>query len=479
VSHILRFKLFHLLRIGMLFILPCLAWQVAAAPNILLIFADDLGVEALGSYGGQSYQTPALDRFAAQSMRFENAHATPLCTPSRVMLLTGKDSWRNYTDFGYLAPGETTFAHIVRERGYRTMAAGKWQLVSNKYQDLHGATPQIAGFDEYAMWQIAAREDETDRYWSSQIEINGEVVASDEDDYAPNQYLKSLSEFIQRSSDSSQPFLAYYSMILPHRPFSATPDHEDSDDLQENFVAMVGYMDTVVGRLLAVLARSGAADNTVVMFIGDNGTDRKISSRRLGQVVVGGKGQTLQSSTHVPFLVRWPGHVAPGTARSELVYLADILPTLAEMVIYPDTLLPADLPDNIDGSSLVPLLLPGPPVSWRDSLFMHYDPRWSDNKPARYTFDDRWKLYEDGQFFDIKKDGLEQSAIPADALSHEGSLARERLQRRLDAAGGELSGVESPQSSNRQSRNTRRTFIVIAIFAAWVGWRRFRKSTIS
>lgn len=479
MSHIYHYKSSQLLPFGLLFLLSGLSCQAAAAPNILLIFADDLGVEALGSYGGQSYETPSLDRFAAQSMRFENAHATPLCTPSRVMLLTGKDSWRNYTDFGYLAPGETTFAHIMRERGYRTMAAGKWQLVSNKYQELNGATPQAAGFDEYAMWQIAAREGETDRYWGSEIEISGEVVTSGEDDYAPDQYLKSLSEFIQRSSEASQPFLAYYSMILPHRPFSATPDHEDSEDIQENFAAMVGYMDTVVGRLLAVLARSGVADNTVVMFIGDNGTDRKISSRRAGQVVVGGKGKTLQSSTHVPFLVRWPGHVAPGSARDELVYLADVLPTLAEMMVYPEALSQANLPENIDGSSIVPLLLPGSTVPWRDSLFMHYDPRWSDNKPARYAFDDRWKLYEDGRFFDIEEDGLELSAIPADLLSHQGGLARERLQRRLDAAGGQLSGVESPQVGYRQSRNIRRTFIVIAIAAVWLGWRRFRKSAVS
>ena len=479
MSKISQFRLLSLMRVSLPFFLAMASSQALAAPNILLIFADDLGVETLASFGGESYQTPALDRLAAQGMRFENAHAMPLCTPSRVMLLTGKDSWRNYTDFGYLAPGETTFAHMLRAQGYRTMAAGKWQLVSNKYQQLKGSTPSAAGFDEYAMWQIAAREGETDRYWGSEIEIDGELVASGNTDYAPDQYVSSLSRFIEKSSESSQPFLAYYSMILPHRPFSATPDHKRSAELQEDFAAMVSYMDHLVGRLLEVLDNSGVADNTVVLFIGDNGTDRKISSRRLGVVVPGGKGQTLQTSTHVPFILRWPGHVTPGSTRDELVYIADVLPSLAEIANSAGDMPVAILPKNTDGRSLVPLLSSGDTARWRDSLFIHYDPRWSDNQPARYAFDTRWKLYEDGRFFRIESDVLEKNPIPTTDLSQEGRSAKERLQRRLDEAGGELSGVMSPQSNYRRSRDIRRTVIVIAIVAAWLGWRRFRKSVIS
>ena len=460
-----------------------LAPVALAAPNILIIFADDLGVETLASYGGKSYSTPALDQLAAQGLRFENAHATPLCTPSRVMLLTGMDSWRNYTDFAYLAPGEQTFAHMLQRAGYRTMAAGKWQLVSNKYQSLQGMSPAAAGFDEYALWQIVARDDETDRYWGPTIEVSGELVEHGTNQYGPDLFSSALTEFITQSSAMGQPFLAYYPMVLPHRPFAATPDHRDSGDNQENFAAMVAYMDGIVGRLLSTLERSGVADNTLVLFIGDNGTDRKISSIRAGSPTAGGKALTLQSSTHVPFIVRWPGVVAAGSVSDALVYLADVFPTLAEISATPEGPPSGARDPDIDGQSLLPLLTGDGAENWqRDSLFMHYDPRWSDLVPARYAFDRRWKLYEGGRMFDIQSDKLEQHALDMAALSAPASEARQRLQRRLDRAGGALSGILSPQSQYRRDRDRRRTLIglsLVVLAGLWYRRRRYRESTIS
>jgi len=440
-------------------------------PNILLILADDLGVETLSSYGGESYQTPVLEELAAQGMRFEQAHATPLCTPSRVMLLTGKDGWRNYTHFGYLDPAQTTFAQHLSAVGYRTFAAGKWQLVTNKYEQLQGMSPAAAGFADYALWQIAAREDETDRYWGPTVAGPQGPGLHPQSSYGPDLFADAIGDFIRDSAASGQPFIAYYPMVLPHRPFSGTPGHRGGDR-QQRFAAMIEHMDAIVGQLRGVLEHSGVAENTLLLFVGDNGTDRKITSRQNGHEVRGGKALTLQSATHVPFIAWWPGTIEAGTTRSELVYLADFFPTLLSLA-------GAELPDDIDGQSLLPLLRNEAAKDWRDTLFMHYDPRWSDNVPARYAFDERWKLYEDGRFFDLQQDPLEQLPLKAGKLDSAGMAARERLQRRLTAAGGELSGVLSPQEKYRRARDQRRTIIGLCLLAAgglWYARKRRRRS---
>ncbi|MBA6413504.1 sulfatase-like hydrolase/transferase [Parahaliea sp. F7430] len=442
--------------------------SAAQRPNILLIMADDLGVETLGTYGGESYQTPALDDLAAQGMRFEQGHATPLCSPSRVMLLTGKDGWRNYSHFGYLDPAQPTFAQALAAVGYRTFAAGKWQLVSNKYQDLEGMTPAAAGFQDYALWQIAAREGETDRYWGPTITGPQGPVPHRESEYGPELFSAALAKFIRESAASGQPFLAYYPMVLPHRPFSGTPGQRDGDR-QQRFSAMIEAMDSIVGQLREVLEESGVADNTLLLFVGDNGTDRKITSRRNGQELRGGKALTLQSSTHVPFIAWWPGTIAPGSSRDELVYLADILPTLLELG-------GAALPADIDGRSLLPLLRNEGSDEWRDSLFMHYDPRWSDNEPARYVFDAQWKLYEDGRFFNLQQDPLEQTPLALAELDANGAAAQKRLQQHLELAGGSLSGVLSPQSEYRRERDLRRSLIAISVLLVLGFWYFMRRS---
>jgi len=160
----------------MLTLSPAHAMQ-KSQPNIILILADDLGVETIGSYGGESYQTPALDRIASEGMRFENAHAQPLCTPSRVKLMTGKYNFRNYKHFMYLDPSETTFAHSLKKAGYRTMISGKWQLVDNGIDDVEGMLPQHSGFDDYFLWQVR-RENAGSRYWGPRITDNGRLMAN-------------------------------------------------------------------------------------------------------------------------------------------------------------------------------------------------------------------------------------------------------------------------------------------------------------
>ena len=138
--------------------------QQPTQPNIIVILADDLGAETLGVYGGSSYETPELDRIAAEGMRFENGHSQPLCTPTRVKLMTGLHNFRNYREFMELDPSDVTFAHVLAQAGYRTVISGKWQLTNNLFVVHEGTSPQQAGFDEHRLWQLR-REGRGSRYW--------------------------------------------------------------------------------------------------------------------------------------------------------------------------------------------------------------------------------------------------------------------------------------------------------------------------
>ena len=154
-------------------------------PNIVFIMADDLGFETMGSYGGESYKTPNLDRLAANGARFEHCYAQPICTPSRVQIMTGQYNVRNYNKFGLLPRSETTFAHKLKEQGYATCIAGKWQLGKEK------DAPQHFGFDESLLWQHTRggranidgkRIDK--RYENPHLEKNGEPLEYNDGEYS-------------------------------------------------------------------------------------------------------------------------------------------------------------------------------------------------------------------------------------------------------------------------------------------------------
>ncbi|MCH8980017.1 MAG: sulfatase-like hydrolase/transferase, partial [Armatimonadetes bacterium] len=160
-----------------------LAMSVAQPPNIVLVMADDVGVEAFGCYGGESYETPRIDAMAARGVRFENCHSQPLCTPSRLKIMTGLSNSRNYTKFSIMRPGEYTFAHMLKERGYATAAVGKWQLYGAEgYVGVEGTgtLPADAGFDQYCMWQITQVYC---RYWNPLIDTDGDLKTLGEDVY--------------------------------------------------------------------------------------------------------------------------------------------------------------------------------------------------------------------------------------------------------------------------------------------------------
>jgi len=396
-------------------------------PNIILILADDLGVETINSYGGESYPTPELDRIASEGMRFENAHAQPLCTPSRVKLMTGKHNFRNYQHFMYLDPSETTFAHSLKRAGYRTMISGKWQLVDNGVDDIEGMLPQHSGFDDYFLWQVR-RDNAGSRYWGPRISDNGELTHYPDEKFGPDLFNRQVTDYIKKASEL--PFFIYYTMTLPHLPLVTTPDSLDAVSKEEQFSGMVAYMDKLVGQVKNAVVEQGIAENTVILFIGDNGTDRRITSLRDGIEVAGGKGKTSDNGSHVPFIAWWPNTINPAQIDHNLINLSDFFPTLMELAGID---MPAGHPK--DGISLVDVFKGTRSAPLRSEQFIHYNPQWMQ-WPARYAFDAQWKLYEGGELYNTSRDTEEKTNLMNTNLDKEASDARDRLNQKLASIPG-------------------------------------------
>jgi len=399
--------------------------------NIILILADDLGYETIGANGGTSYRTPQIDKLARQGLRFEHCYAQPLCTPSRVQIMTGRYNSRNYVNFGYLDVKETTFAQLLKQAGYTTCIAGKWQLNGNdKKPAVPAATrPRHFGFDEWCLWQMdkpgrAPGVGDT-RYSNPEFNINGKDSGLMEGKYGPDVCSDFALDFIQRNKD--RPFLLYYPMLLPHAPIWPTPASAewkdpakrrpgDSKKGQAKYYGdTIAYLDGLVGRVADKVDELGLGDRTLILFTGDNCTDKPIVSMCGGRKVKGAKGAMTDGGTRVPLIARWTGRTPAGKVSNDLVDFSDFLPTMLESAGVP---VPADLP--IDGRSFAPQLAgqPGNPREWIYCWYFR-DGQPKDKDGGEWARTQRYKLYKDGRFYDIANDVLEQKPLKSDALTPE------------------------------------------------------------
>ncbi|MEW6356930.1 MAG: sulfatase-like hydrolase/transferase [Planctomycetota bacterium] len=401
-------------------------------PNVIVMMADDLGAKELGCYGNTKHLTPNLDGLAKGGVQFRTCWATPICSPTRVLIMTGRYGFR--TGFWNLIgrPGsprpdmpeydigvsQITFADVLKTRGYTTALAGKWQL-SGKFPTF----TQDCGFEEYCIWAYAnylpegtthqgafEAKNKPSRYWHPCIIRNAEVLQTKPDDWGPDIYTDFVIDFIKRHKDG--PFFVYYPMCLTHGPFYPTPDtlkpgEDKMRHSKDNFKANVEYMDKLVGRIVKALDEMGLRENTIVFFTGDNGTGGE------------GKGQATELGARVPMIVNCPGTVTGGVVSDELVDLSDVLPTVADFG-------GADLPKDreIDGHSFAPFLR-GEPFKGREWIFSYIGDK-------RIIRDKRWLLEGDGKFFDCGdcRDGTSYKDVTA-STEPEVLAAKERLEEIL------------------------------------------------
>lgn len=373
------------------FLKRLLAWLVAMAlpasaqtkPNIVLILADDLGVECLSSYGGSSLKTPNIDKLAAGGMKFSRCFSNPYCSPSRASLLTGRYPFKNGLttvldtkdkEEVYLHPDQPSFARQLKQAGYATELVGKWHVALEHRHN----TLNESGFDQYQTWRIFDDQGrKTTKFWTPYLIRNGTVIADQvKERYGPDVDLEFHLDFIKSCARRKQPFLAYYSTCLPHFPWEPTPDSKEQGYRErvighkgdpKFFPDMVAYLDKQIGVILQTLVDEGVAENSVVIFLADNGTDRDLTNAwGNGILLRGGKGTMTDRGTHVPLIVRWPGRIKEGTTCDDLIDFSDLFPTLCELT-------GSALPDaEIHGRSFAPQLL-GKPRHPREWVHIQYE----------------------------------------------------------------------------------------------------------
>ncbi|MDA7926331.1 FAD-dependent oxidoreductase [Mariniblastus sp.] len=335
-------------------------------PNIILIFADDLGIEALNAYGGHGVETPHLDKLASKGMLFTHCFANPACSPSRAEIMTGTYPISNgiqhvlskWDDDTYLDPKKfNSFANQLKNTGYATAVAGKWNVSWLERND----TVKAFGFDEHCLWQMYDRNGvKRSRFYQPHFRINGAVEEeSIADRFGPDVLADFMIDFMKRKKD--EPFLIYYPALLVHTPYirvpggpktNALPDSEQKNG-PECFPEMVEYLDKNVGRLVDTVDELGLSDNTVILFCADNGTHGPVTSvwGTHRTKIKGGKMTMTDRGSRVPLIASWPGAIKPGTQCDDLIELADFLPTFLDLASAPKPM------QRVHGQSFLPQLL--------------------------------------------------------------------------------------------------------------------------
>ena len=365
------------------------------SPNIVFILADDLGWAQTSAYGSNYYQTPNIDRLAAEGVRFTNAYsAAAICSPTRASIMTGKYPARlGLTDFipganregtllqqpewqKYLPLDEITIAEILGERGYRTAMFGKWHLSKTKFgPESLPHYPERQGFDDYFVIDKPERNDnpEADPHKSDSI---------------GNTSVKFLHE------NAHRPFFLYASFSAIHNPLMDSAEEiarweiTEGSEKHENhpvIAAMLGRMDRNIGKILDALDVLDLAENTIVIFYSDNGG---LAREALQTPLRSGKGWLYEGGIRVPLVMRWPAVINKGWTCDEAVSSYDILPTFCDIT-------GAENPPNIDGVSLLALLKDGTALPERDH-FWHYPHYHTDTgmSPGGAIRSGKWKLIE-------------------------------------------------------------------------------------
>ena len=401
-------------------------------PNIVLILTDDQGYGDLACHGNPIIQTPHLDRMHAESVRLTDFHVSPTCSPTRCSLMTGRHEFKSGVTHTILERERmslkaTTIAQVLQSAGYRTGVFGKWHL-----GDEPARWPCRRGFDEFFIhgaggigqtYPGSCGDAPGNGYFHPAILHNG--VFEKTRGYCTDVFFGQALKWIDRQRRAKAPFFAYITPNAPHGPLVCPEEYQKkyNGKVPANvaaFFGMITNIDDNVGRLLEKLKEWGIEQNTLVIFMNDNGGTAGVRVHNAG--MRGQKGTPYNGGTRAASFWRWPGTLKPADV-SRLTAHIDIFPTLAELA---GAKVPAEVSARLDGRSLAPLLR-DPSAPWADRYLFTHVGRWpagqaADSKyrqcsvrSSRYNLvrankagDRRWELY------DLQNDPAEKTNVAAE-----------------------------------------------------------------
>ncbi|MEY4938497.1 MAG: hypothetical protein RIQ93_232 [Verrucomicrobiota bacterium] len=417
-------------------------------PNIIFILADDLGYGELGSYGQTMIRTPALDRMAAEGVRFTQFYAgSTVCAPSRSVLMTGQHTGHTRVrgNAGAKNPAaqmlqatDVTVARVLQKAGYATTLIGKWGLGMNQDE----GEPRRHGFDSYYGYlsQSHAHNHFPDFLWQNGEKIplpnlverigpDGAGYATKRVTYAGDLFADEARTFVRRHQ--ARPFFLYLSLVVPHAnnersralgegnevPDLAPYTGETWNDAQKGHAAMITRMDRQIGELLAEVKRLGLDERTLVLFSSDNGPHREGGPAydpeffRAGGPLSGIKRSLKEGGIRVPLIARWPARIKAGRTSDHVGYFGDFMATFAEIA-------GAKPPEHLDSHSLLPEFLGQPSPRKHDYLYWEF---YEGGVSQAVLLGSRWKAIrakgeEPIELFDLSQDIAEKNNVAAQNL---------------------------------------------------------------
>jgi arylsulfatase A-like enzyme len=402
-------RLAHLL---LLLVFPTCA--VAGQPNFLLIFADDLGYGDVSTYHHSDVQTPHLDQLAAEGMLFTSMRANcTVCSPSRAALLSGRFPDRvgvpgvirtkPENSWGFFDPAVPTLGNELQHAGYDTAIVGKWHLGLESPN-----IPNERGFDFFHGFLGDMMDSYTThlRHGNNYMRRNGTTV--DPNGHATDIFTQWAIDYLgERAEQGRGPFFLYLAYNAPHFPIEPPPDWlrkvrqraPELDEKRARNVALVEHLDDAVGRVLTALETLGLAENTVVAFTGDNGGS--LPHRQNNDPWRDGKQSHYDGGLRVPFMVRWPNHVQPGSRSDYAGLVFDLFPTFIELA-------GAETSTDIDAVSLVPILNGQKIATARDLYFVRREGGLTyGGKSYQALIRGKWKLMQNDPYSPLELYDLE------------------------------------------------------------------------
>ncbi|WP_299547296.1 arylsulfatase [Seonamhaeicola sp.] len=468
--------------------------QTKTRPNVILILTDDQGIGDLSCYGNPWLKTPNLDAFYKASVRMADFHVSPLCTPTRAAIMTGQypinnGAWATFKGRDALSENAITMAEVFKQNGYKTGLFGKWHLGDN-----YPTRPTDCGFD-VAVHHLAGGVGELSDYWGNSyfddvFYVNNEPKQFE--GYCTDVWFNETMKFIDKNAE--EPFFVYLPTNAPHDPLIVDPKyaepykHLESDKIIDaNLYGMIANIDENFGRFYKFLKKKNLLDNTILIFMSDNGTRFGYSpDGKLGynKGFEGIKGSKLEGGHIVPFFIRWPnGNVQGGKDIHNLAAHVDLLPTLASMC---NLNLPRKA--KLDGIDFSPVLTNVNANLPERSVFVHHRQDWRQPKDVSETciMKDQWRLINGKALYDIVADPKQKNNVVNEYPElvrqllkdnmrflketkknpeyHElpihgvGNAAQKEIKLTIQHAIGEDGGIWKPEQVSAGMKNTNNTY---------------------